>query len=176
MPVDDALTPSMTTNPDERGPEIAGVIARPILMFPVALVLGFALEHVVRLPFPVSRMGMAHWLSAAIAASLIAVGVAVFAAGARGFSGAGTPLPTNRPARVLVTSGVYGWTRNPIYLAFFFVYGGIGIAVRGLWILILALPLAVIMRYGVIAREEAYLERRFGEGYRDYRARVRRWL
>jgi protein-S-isoprenylcysteine O-methyltransferase Ste14 len=37
-------------------------------------------------------------------------------------------------------------------------------------------PLLVLMRYGVIAREERYLERKFGEDYRRYRASVRRWL
>ena len=49
-------------------------------------------------------------------------------------------------------------------------------AVRSPWILILTLPLAIIIRYGVVAREEAYLERRFGDAYRDYKVRVRRWL
>jgi protein-S-isoprenylcysteine O-methyltransferase Ste14 len=58
----------------------------------------------------------------------------------------------------------------------FLVYGGIGIVVRSPWILILLLPLALTIRYGVVAREEAYLERRFGKAYRDYKARVRRWL
>jgi protein-S-isoprenylcysteine O-methyltransferase Ste14 len=58
----------------------------------------------------------------------------------------------------------------------FLVDGGIGIAVRSPWTLILTLPLAVTIRYGVVAREEAYLERRFDDGYRTYKARVRRWL
>jgi protein-S-isoprenylcysteine O-methyltransferase Ste14 len=75
-----------------------------------------------------------------------------------------------------VTTGIYGWTRNPIYLGFFFMYAGIGGVVRSPWILILIMPIAVAMRYGVVAREEAYLERRFGDVYRDYRRRVRRWL
>jgi len=56
------------------------------------------------------------------------------------------------------------------------VYAGIGIAARSPWVLILALPLVIILRYGVVAREETYLERRFGDAYRAYRARVRRWL
>ena len=161
---------------DDGGPGIAGVIARPILMFPAAILLGFVLEHLLRLPFPISRIGMVHWISAAIAGSLIVIGTAVFAAAVSGFSRAATPLPTNQPARVLVTTGIYRWTRNPVYLAFFLVYGGIGLVVRSPWILMLALPLAIIMRYGVVAREEAYLERRFGDAYRDYKARVRRWL
>ena len=58
----------------------------------------------------------------------------------------------------------------------FLLYAGIGLAARSLWVLILALPLVIVLRYGVVAREEAYLERRFGDAYRDYKARVRRWL
>jgi protein-S-isoprenylcysteine O-methyltransferase Ste14 len=77
---------------------------------------------------------------------------------------------------VLVTTGIYRWTRNPVYLGFFLLYGGIGVAALSPWILILLLPLVVTIRYGVVAREEAYLERRFGDFYRDYKARVRRWL
>jgi protein-S-isoprenylcysteine O-methyltransferase Ste14 len=58
----------------------------------------------------------------------------------------------------------------------FLVYVGIGLVVRSPWILILLLPLALTIRYGVVAREEAYLERRFGDAYRGYKTRVRRWL
>ena len=58
----------------------------------------------------------------------------------------------------------------------FLIYGGIGLAARSPWVLVLALPLAIMLRYGVVAREESYLERRFGDAYGDYKARVRRWL
>ena len=75
-----------------------------------------------------------------------------------------------------MTTGIHGWTRNPIYLGLFLIYGGIGVAAGSPWIPILTLPLALIIRYGVVAREETYLERRFGDAYRDYRARVRRWF
>jgi len=73
-----------------------------------------------------------HWI---IAGSLILVGLALAAAGIRNFSRARTPVPTNRPTRALVTTGIHGWTRNPIYLGMFLIYGGIGIAVRSPWIL-----------------------------------------
>ena len=119
---------------------------------------------------------MVHWIIATVAGALVLIGIALFAAGVRSFSLAGTPLPTNEPARVLVTTGVHGLTRNPVYLGFFLMYVGIGVAVHSPWILALTLPLAVIIRYGVVAREEAYLERRFGDTYRDYKSRVRRWL
>ena len=145
-------------------------------LFLAALLLGFVSDHLLPLPFAISRIGPAHWISAVIAGSLILIGIGVFAAGLRNFSSAATPVQGTKPTRALVTTGVHGWSRNPIYLGMFLVYGGIGIVVRSPWILILALPLAITMRYGVVAREEAYLERRFGDAYRDYKARVRRWL
>lgn len=154
----------------------AGVIARPIRLFPAALLLGFVLDHLLPLPFGIPRIGAVHWISAVVAGALILIGVTLFAAGAANFSRAATPLPTNQPARVLVTTGIYGWTRNPVYLGFFLIYIGTGIAVYSPWVLVLTLPMAIAIRYGVVAREETYLERRFGTTYRDYKARVRRWV
>jgi protein-S-isoprenylcysteine O-methyltransferase Ste14 len=150
----------------------AGVVARPPLLFLAALLLGFALDHLLSLPFPLPRTDL-HRI---IAGCLILIGIAVFAASIRNFSTAATPVQGTKPTRVLVTTGIHGWSRNPIYLGMFLVYGGIGVAVRSPSILILTLPLAIVIRYGVVAREEAYLERRFGDTYRDYKARVRRWM
>ena len=157
-------------------PGTAGVMARPIRLFPAALLAGVLLDRLLPLPSPVSRTGLAHWATLVVAGALILIGIAIFRAAVIGFSRAETPLPTNQPARVLVTTGIHGRTRNPVYLGFFLIYLGIGIAVRSPWILLLTLPVALIIRFGVIAREEAYLDRRFGAAYRDYKARVRRWL
>lgn len=151
----------------------AGVIARPPLLFLAALLIGFVLDRLLRLPFAVPRTNPVNWMSAG---SMILVGLALAAAGIRNFSRARTPVPTNEPTRVLMTTGIHGWTRNPIYLGMFLVYGGIGIAARSPWTLILMLPLAITLRYGVVAREERYLETKFGATYRVYRASVRRWL
>jgi len=146
---------------------------RPILLFPAAVLLGLALDHILPLPFVVPRFDPVPRLFPGV---LIVAGLVLFAAGVRTFSRAATPLPTNQPARVLVTTGIYRWTRNAIYLSFFLVYGGIGVATRSPWIVTLLLPLVITIRYGVVAREEAYLEQRFGNGYQNYKARVRRWL
>ena len=151
----------------------AGVIARPPFLFLAALLLGFASDRVLLLRFPVLMSEPVHWI---IAGSLILAGLTLAAAGIRNLSRAGTPVPTYEPTRALVTTGIHGRTRNPIYLGFFLMYGGLGIAARNPSILVLMLPLAIVIRYGVVAREEAYLERRFGDAYRDYRARVRRWM
>jgi protein-S-isoprenylcysteine O-methyltransferase Ste14 len=153
--------------------ETAGVITRPPLLYLAALLVGFVLDRLLRLPFPVPGIGLVHWI---IGGSLMLIGLALAAAGIRNFSRAGTPVRSIHPTRALATTGIHGWTRNPIYLGMFLIYGGIGVAAQSPWTLILTLPLAITIRYGVVAREEAYLERRFGDAYRDYKARVRRWL
>jgi protein-S-isoprenylcysteine O-methyltransferase Ste14 len=151
----------------------AGVIARPPALFLVALLLGLALDHLLPVSVAGLEADLVHRLSAG---SLILVGLALAAAGIRDFTSARTPVPTYKPTRVLVTTGIHGWTRNPIYLGMFLLYGGIGLAARSPWTLLLTLPLAITIRYGVVAREEVYLEGRFGDAYRQYKARVHRWL
>ena len=125
------------------------------------------------MPLTLPEAALIRWT---VGGGLILIGVAIVAAGVRNFSRAATPVPSNQPVRALVTTGIHGWSRNPIYVGMFLLYAGIGIAARSPWVLVLALPLVIILRYGVVAREEAYLERRFGDAYRDYKARVRRWL
>lgn len=159
--------------PNSADSATAGVIGRPILFVPATLLAGLILDRLLPLPFAVSINGGFRWLAAAI---LILTGVALFAAGVRNFSRADTPLPTNQPARMLVTTGIHRRTRNPVYLGFLLIYVGIGVAAQSPWSLLLALPLALVIHYGVVMREEAYLERRFGDAYRDYKGRVRRWL
>lgn len=107
---------------------------------------------------------------------MVPIGLALMAAGIHNFLRAATPVPTNQPTLVLVTTGIHGRTRNPIYLGMLVLYGGIGMVAASPWILVLTLPLAITIRYGVVAREEVYLEQRFGDAYRHYKARVRRWL
>jgi protein-S-isoprenylcysteine O-methyltransferase Ste14 len=152
---------------------VAGYLTRPPLLFLACLLLGLALDRVLLLPLSLPEATLIRWT---VGGGLMLIGVAIGAAGVRNFSRAATPVPSNQPVRALVTTGIHGWSRNPIYAGMFLLYAGIGIAARAPWILILALPLAIILRYGVVAREETYLERRFGDAYRDYKARVRRWL
>ena len=150
-----------------------GLIARPPVLFLAALLIGFVADRLLPLPFPVPGIDLVRWI---MGGSLILIGLALAAAGFRNFSRAGTPVRSIKPTRALATTGIHGRTRNPIYLGMFLLYGGIGLATQSPWILVLTLPLAITIRYGVVAREEAYLERRFGNAYRDYKASARRWL
>jgi protein-S-isoprenylcysteine O-methyltransferase Ste14 len=157
----------------DRDSATAGAITRPPFLYLTCLILGLVLDHVLPLPLNVAEAARLRWTAGG---GLILLGVAIVAAGAHNFSRAATPVPSNRPVRTLVTTGIHGRSRNPIYLGMFVLYAGIGLAAASPWVLTLTLPLAMILRYGVVAREEAYLERRFGDAYRDYKARVRRWL
>ena len=151
----------------------AGVIVRPPFLYLGCLVLGLALEQLLPLRLGSPTAAVLSWTGGG---GLMLVGAAIMVLGVRNFSRAKTPVPSNQPVRALVTTGIHGWSRNPIYVAMLLLYVGIGIAARSPWALVLALPLVVILRYGVVAREERYLVQHFGDTYRDYKGRVRRWL
>ncbi len=97
-------------------------------------------------------------------------------AGIRQQRRAGTNIETHRPTETIVTDGPYRYSRNPLYIGLMSLYSGAAVMGDSLWVLGLLAPLLVVMHFGVILREEAYLERKFGDVYRAYRARVRRWL
>ena|SRR5229473_4058622 len=89
---------------------------------------------------------------------------------------AGTRVETNKPTTTIVTTGPYRFTRNPIYIGMFLGLIGLPIGFDNLWVLAMLVPFCLVIRYGVIAREEAYLDRKFGVAYLGYKSRVRRWL
>jgi protein-S-isoprenylcysteine O-methyltransferase Ste14 len=153
--------------------ETARPIVRPPRLFLALLLLGLVLDRLVPLHASAREGGAGHWILGVV---LVGIGFALATAAIRNFGRAGTPVPTIEPTRALVTTGLHGRSRNPIYVGPFLIYAGVAVAAHSTWMLILAVPLAITMRYGVVAREEAYLERRFGDDYRAYKAHVRRWL
>jgi protein-S-isoprenylcysteine O-methyltransferase Ste14 len=114
----------------------------------------------------------ARILGAVLIVGAVAIAVPAFRAMAR----AGTSFRTERATTAIVTDGPFGYTRNPIYVALTLLYGGIALAINSLWVLLLIVPVLIVMRRGVIAREERYLEGKFGDAYLRYKQRVRRWL
>jgi protein-S-isoprenylcysteine O-methyltransferase Ste14 len=89
---------------------------------------------------------------------------------------AGTTPNPHRPTTALVAHGPYRFTRNPMYLGLALLYLGLALLVNSAWPLALFPVAIMLVDRWVIAREEAYLERVFGDAYRAYQARVRRWL
>jgi len=115
-------------------------------------------------------------LSAPPGAVLVVLGAALFGWSVSWFRRTGQDPKPWTPTPELIVRGPYRWSRNPIYVAMTLLTIGIGgLLARG-WIAILA-PLALwaVHRLAVLP-EEAYLSEKFGEPYRDYSARVRRYL
>jgi protein-S-isoprenylcysteine O-methyltransferase Ste14 len=155
---------------DEPKDKTPGVIAPPPLIYLGFLVVGLVLDHFWPVGFlPGSWRGPLSIL-------LIAVGLVLAILGLHEFKRVETEVSPHRPSKALATGGIYAYTRNPLYLAITLVYLGIAAATDDLWLLSLAVPLLIVIRYGVIAREERYLRVRFGEEYRQYQERVRRWV
>ncbi|MBB3020062.1 protein-S-isoprenylcysteine O-methyltransferase Ste14 [Microvirga lupini] len=151
--------------------DTAHVMIRPPLAWGLAVVAGFGLDRLMPLPFlPVDWP--AGWLGALVFVPALALVAWAIAA----MTGAGSNVPTNLPTTTIVESGPYRFTRNPIYLGMFLGLIGLGIAFNTLWLPLMLVPFALVIRYGVVAREETYLDRKFGDVYRVYRSRVRRWL
>jgi protein-S-isoprenylcysteine O-methyltransferase Ste14 len=153
-------------------PDVAGVIALPPLIFLGFLAAAAVLEAVVPLPV-LAAHALARYLAGA---ALAAGGFVMIGMGARRFLAAGTNIPPTLPTTALVVDGIYRRTRNPLYLGTTLVYLGLGVAAGSIWAIALLVPLLWVINVGVVAREERYLERKFGDAYRAYKTRVRRWI
>ncbi|MBW2236970.1 MAG: isoprenylcysteine carboxylmethyltransferase family protein [Deltaproteobacteria bacterium] len=139
----------------------ANVLVMPPLLYLGALVFGVAAQWIVR------------W---AVGALLLAGGIAVALAFARAFERSGQDKNPNTPTPAVISGGLYRYSRNPAYVSLTAVLLGLGLLLNNAWILLAAIPVLAILHFGVILREEAYLERTFGDEYLRYKAGVRRWL
>jgi len=151
--------------------DTAQAIVRPPLAWALAVVIGLALDWLVPLRFLPAGLPAA-WLGVIV----FVLALALFGWAIVTITRAGSNVPGNRPTTTIVQSGPYRVTRNPIYLGMFLGLIGLAVAFDNPWLLMMLVPFALVIRYGVVAREEAYLERKFGDVYRGYRSHVRRWL
>ena len=147
------------------------VVAPPPVIFVGALALGWMLHAL--WPLPLFAPSLA---SRVVGGCLILGGLALSGAVMHHFSRAGTPVVPWQETRRLVVTGPYRFSRNPDYVGQALVVLGAGVLLAAPWVLLALVPALLVVRYGVIAREERYLERRFGEEYRRFCDRVRRWL
>jgi protein-S-isoprenylcysteine O-methyltransferase Ste14 len=92
------------------------------------------------------------------------------------FKKAGTNVHPSDPALTIVRGGPYHFTRNPMYLALCLVQVALGFFLNDWITLLFVVPLALILHYGVVLREERYLTAKFGEPYLQLKRDVRRWI
>ncbi len=150
--------------------DTSGIRVPPPVYYVAAFLVGVVFELILPTSWPP--------VGVRLAAALLAGGawLALDGAAMVFFRRAGTSMVPMNPTTALVTSGPYRFTRNPMYVGMAFLYVALAFAFGVIWALVfLPIVIVVIDRF-VIAREEPYLERKFGQAYRDYKARVRRWL
>jgi protein-S-isoprenylcysteine O-methyltransferase Ste14 len=146
------------------------VIAPPPLLYAAGMVFGVLLQWLIPVqPLPPR-------LARLLGGLLLVASVGVAKWGKTALARAGTPSSPNRPTRAVVTEGPFQFSRNPLYLATTGVYLGLSLLLDALWPILLLVPVLLALHWGVVLREERYLEEKFGEVYRSYQARVRRWF
>ena len=153
--------------------ESAGVIAPPPLIALAVLVAGVALDRL--LPAYVLRVLLSLTERISIGVVLIAAGGAFGLSAIWAFRAAHTHVEPWKPALALVTTGIFRWLRNPMYVGLALVVAGIGVALASDWTLVMLVPGALILHFGVVKREERYLAAKFGDAYRRYKEAVPRY-
>jgi protein-S-isoprenylcysteine O-methyltransferase Ste14 len=153
--------------------DTAGVIAPPPLIALAAIVLGLALDWLLPAYLLTLLLSLAERI--VIGVLLIAVGAALAIPAMRSFRSAGTHVEPWKPSLALVTSGIYAYVRNPMYVGLALVVAGIGVALASDWTLVMLVAAALLMHFGVVKREERYLAAKFGEPYRRYMDTVPRY-
>jgi len=143
----------------------------PPVPYAVAMVGGWWLDrHVARLPLDLGAIGIA------LAYAMIAAGVGLFGWALATLRRHRTTVNPYKGAHALCTDGPFALSRNPIYLGDWFVLAGVAFWLHSVWPLLLSPMVWLALRFGVIGHEERHLEAKFGDDYRSYMRRVRRWI
>lgn len=143
----------------------------PPIIYAAALAACWLIESLISLPrLPESLV--LRWIGALVV--LAGIGLALMAL--MELRSEGTTFNPTGAASTLATDGAYAFSRNPMYLAALIAFTGLGFALRSTALLVAVPAMAVALVKLAIEPEEAYLERRFGERYRRYKMRVRRWI
>ena len=153
--------------------DTAGVIAPPPLVALGAVILGILLDWL--MPAYVLSAVLTRNGRIVISVLLIAAGAALAVAGRGTFVRFGTNVNPFKPSSVLVTTGVFAYVRNPMYVGLACLVAGIGIALASDWTLVMLVAAALVIHFGVVKREERYLEAKFGDAYRRYMNTVPRY-
>jgi protein-S-isoprenylcysteine O-methyltransferase Ste14 len=145
-------------------------MVHPPLVAVIFIVLAYIVGRLVRLPLTAPSVVRNIGLLLAFVGFLLGVGAFLE------FRKARTTLDPHGSVKQVVTSGIYRFTRNPIYLGFLLMVIGLPLTSGIYWGIVLAPFYMMAMNRLVIEREENYLEKKFRDQYTSYKSRVRRWL
>lgn len=150
-----------------------GVIAPPPLIFLSGLILG----GIVQWFRPFYIFSPENLFYARIFGSLLIIfGLGILLAAKIKMQKAKTNIEPWKPTNAIISDGIYSYSRNPIYVAMILIYSGVTLIFNAIWFLPVLVLVFIAMIYGVILREERYLEKKFGAEYLDYKKSVRRWI
>lgn len=166
----DIASPGSARVPGKMPPATSGVTIPPPLIYVLGFAAGIGLEAL--LPSASLQSGMSWSLGGV----LLLAGLALAASFLGAFRRARTPVDLRKPTTTIVTSGPYRLSRNPGYLSLTLIYAGVAFLSGALWPLASLIPTLILIDRAVIAREERYLESKFGDEYASYKAQTRRWL
>ena len=150
-----------------------GVYVPPPLVYVACFLLSFLLQGY----FTIRSAFFFHSVAANIIGLLIIISGLIFAVPAlRQFFKTKNTIILIKPASSLQTTGIYSYTRNPMYLSLLLIYLGMAFIFGNWWTLFLIPVLVIVILYRIILPEERYLTRAFGEEYAAYKTKVRRWI
>jgi len=148
----------------------ANIIMRPVFIYAIAILSAWAINYLV----PLSWAFFEYRYNSGLVFFILGLFVFLISMGPF-FKRKQNPDPL-APTAEIYQDGLYAFSRNPMYVSFNLITISLSLLLDNFWILILLLPTLIIMTYGVILHEEAYLEDKFGEEYKNYKKKVRRWL
>jgi len=148
----------------------ASVKIHPPVLTVIFIALAYAAKWAIPIPFVVPIVIENIGFALVVAGFLLAVAAFVE------FRKARTTVDPHGSVSSVVTSGIYRFTRNPIYLGFVLMLIGLPLNSGTVWGIVLAPVLILNFNWLVIQHEEAYLEKKFGDVYTSFKSRVRRWL
>jgi len=155
---------------EEQDKKGARVRFPPPLIFIICMLLGFALQY--SLPIKMS----ASWVFIYLGGALMLLALLCVLYLSRVFNRLNTHIEPWKPTSRIISTGLYGYSRNPIYVAFAVFTIGTGLMVNSLWVMVSSLPASIVVYLVAIKKEEVYLEHKFGEEYLNYKEKVRRWF
>ena len=157
----------MTLDKDKSG---ASVKFPPPIVFILFMFLAYGIHYF--LAIEISSMSYLLYIGSFI----VMLGFIILLIASVSFKRAQTNIQPWKPTTQIISSGIFAYSRNPIYLSFCFVTMGIGLIVNSLWVTLSVIPSIVVIFFHAIKKEELYLENKFGQTYLAYKEKVRRWI
>ena len=157
----------MTLDNDESG---ASVKFPPPIVFILFMLMAYGLHYF--LTVQIANMSSLLY----IGLFFVVLGFAILFIASYSFKRAQTNIEPWKPTTKIISSGIFAYSRNPMYVAFCIITIGIGVILNSLWVTLSFVPSIVVIFFIAIKKEESYLEGKFGEEYLQYKSKVRRWL